>query len=338
MSHGESEAIIAQASVMNPATGEMPGLSGSSKLAFAACVQARYRSHRGPTPPSSGRAPAGFACLRTPLMSNVRCPRSEHTTGLGQSLDRASRRARSAVNSNASRLGLAFICSTFARRRKDMNGGLGRPSVGGRLAAGGGSLQAGCLSDHGFGRSESVSYSRSCVRAVHPRWLVPCVARASRFKLAEQGVRVSRGPAEYRSAEARAGLGAGGYSRAEWRWPASAARMQRCSTSRHLTPPSSGRSKGRSAPFGPPLMSNVRSRLMRRHTRCTGQSPSSFSTVLERHERQHEAVQAHAFSSASIAEREALPGPPVRWRSAHRRCSASQFSMHGRPELPSVGR
>ena len=141
-----------------------------------------------------------------------------------------------------------------------MNGGLGRPSVGGRLAAGGGSLQAGCLSDHGFGRSESVSYSRSCVRAVHPRWLVPCVARASRFKLAEQGVRVSRGPAEYRSAEARAGLGAGGYSRAEWRWPASAARMQRCSTSRHLTPPSSGRSKGRSAPFGPPLMSNVRFR------------------------------------------------------------------------------
>ena len=56
MSHGESEAIIAQASVMNPATGEMPGLSGSSKLPFAACVQARYRSHRGPTPPSSGRA------------------------------------------------------------------------------------------------------------------------------------------------------------------------------------------------------------------------------------------------------------------------------------------
>ena len=31
-----------------------------------------------------------------------------------------------------------------------------------------------------------------------------------------------------------------------------------CSERRHLTPPSSGRSKGRFAPFGPPLMSNVR--------------------------------------------------------------------------------
>ena len=33
---------------------------------------------------------------------------------------------------------------------------------------------------------------------------------------------------------------------------------------------------------------------------------------------------------------EAFPGPPVRWRSAHRRCFASQFSRHGRPEQSSV--
>ena len=58
-----------------------------------------------------------------------------------------------------------------------------------------------------------------------------------------------------------------------------------------LTPPSNGRVKGRCAPLVPPLMSNVRSRLLRCHTRCAGQSPSSFSTVLERPERQQEAVQ-----------------------------------------------
>ena len=84
-------------------------------------------------------------------------------------------------------------------------------------------------------------------------------------------------------------------------------------------------------------MSNVRSRLMRRHTRCAGQSLSSFSAILERYERQQEALQAYAVSCASVAEREAFPGPPVRWRSAHRQCCGSQFSRHGRPVQPSVG-
>ena len=76
---------------------------------------------------------------------------------------------------------------------------------------------------------------------------------------------------------------------------------------------------------------------MRRHTRWAGQSFSSFSAILERYERQQEALQAHAVSCASVAKREACPGPPVRWRSAHRRCCESQFSWHGRPEQPSVG-
>ena len=49
---------------------------------------------------------------------------------------------------------------------------------------------------------------------------------------------------------------------------------------------------------------------MRRHTRCTGQSPSSFSTVLERHERQQETVQVHAPSSASIANTRRFLGHP----------------------------
>ena len=44
----------------------------------------------------------------------------------------------------------------------------------------------------------------------------------------------------------------------------------------------------------------------------------------------------HAISSATVAKHEALFGPPVRWRSAHRRCSGSQLSRHGRPESPSV--
>ena len=100
---------------------------------------------------------------------------------------------------------------------------------------------------------------------------------------------------------------------------------------RHLTLPSSGRHKARCARFAPPLMSNVRSRLSRYLTRCAGQRPSSFSPGLERHERQQEAVQAQAVSCASAAKHEALPGQPVRWRSAHRRCFGSQFSRHGRP-------
>ena len=58
---------------------------------------------------------------------------------------------------------------------------------------------------------------------------------------------------------------------------------------RHLTPPSSGRSKGRFAPFGPPLMSNVRCLrpkvhgCMAAHTSDT--EPTSFA-----HERQQESV------------------------------------------------
>ena len=84
-------------------------------------------------------------------------------------------------------------------------------------------------------------------------------------------------------------------------------------------------------------MSNVRSRLMLRHTRCAGQSLSSFSAVLGRREHQQEVVQAQAFRCAGVVESEAFPGPPVRWRLAHRRCCGSQFSRHGRPEQSSVG-
>ena len=73
-------------------------------------------------------------------------------------------------------------------------------------------------------------------------------------------LKVARGPAQYRSAEPAGGAGAGlrprkvasqrfGCQNAPW------------SERRHLTPPSSGRSKGRFAPFGPPLMSNVRRHL-----------------------------------------------------------------------------
>ena len=44
----------------------------------------------------------------------------------------------------------------------------------------------------------------------------------------------------------------------------------------------------------------------------------------------------HAISSATVARHEAFPRPPVRWRSAHRRCFGSQLLRHGRPERPSV--
>ena len=48
-------------------------------------------------------------------------------------------------------------------------------------------------------------------------------------------------------------------------------------------------------------------------------------------------MQAHAVSNASVAKDEALLGPPVRWRSAHRRCFGSHFSRHGSPVRLSVG-
>ena len=117
----------------------------------------------------------------------------------------------------------------------------------------------------------------------------------------------------------------------------STAALQSNSVLRHLTTPSSGRSKGRCAPFGPPLMSNVRSRLMRRHTRGAGQSPSGFSAVLERHERQQETVQVHAPSSASIANaRRFLGHPSVGGRliaGAARRSSQGSAVLHVRASV-----
>ena len=43
-----------------------------------------------------------------------------------------------------------------------------------------------------------------------------------------------------------------------------------------------------------------------------------------------------AVSCANAVEHAALPRPPARWRSAHRRCFGSQFSRHGRSARPSV--
>ena len=70
-------------------------------------------------------------------------------------------------------------------------------------------------------------------------------------------------------------------------WPCWPQHCSGGSEHRRLTPPSSGRSKGRFAPFGPPLMSNVRSRqihwvcalrLVRRegHRLALGRSQTQF--------------------------------------------------------------
>ena len=95
-----------------------------------------------------------------------------------------------------------------------------------------------------------------------------------------------------------------------------------------LTLPSSGRAKGRFAPFGPPLMSNVRSP----QCECTpGRTPlrasvHQFNSTGGREQCQQDSV---AHSSAGSPRHTAKsgvrgPGPPVRWRSAHRRC----YTLH----------
>ena len=96
----------------------------------------------------------------------------------------------------------------------------------------------------------------------------------------------------------------------------------------HLTPPSSGRSKGRFAPFGPPLMSNVRSRRtqMPRITAdpslLSVQARGAVNTNTSKIGRAGpETARPIALPSLGVAS----PGPPVRWRSAHRLCCGSHL-------------
>ena len=88
-----------------------------------------------------------------------------------------------------------------------------------------------------------------------------------------------------------------------------------------LTLPSSGRSKGRFAPFGPPLMSNVRpqntSGSPRMHSSPQYRAGSRRSMhCLSREQRAH-APEKHTHGARVECQR--CHGLPVRWRAAHRR-------------------
>ena len=105
-----------------------------------------------------------------------------------------------------------------------------------------------------------------------------------------------------------------------------------------LTPPSSGRLKGRFAPFAPPLMSNVRSRQTRLPRSAADPSfvsvPASGAVGTNASKRPYHSQGNWACRLAVALA--SSPGPPVRWRSAHCRCSGRHLSSHGRPEAPSV--
>ena len=58
--------------------------------------------------------------------------------------------------------------------------------------------------------------------------------------------------------------------RSAWTNPALSNKSLSHSLECNLTPPSSGRPKGRFAPVSPPLMSNVRRQRTRRHAGCDG--------------------------------------------------------------------
>ena len=74
----------------------------------------------------------------------------------------------------------------------------------------------------------------------------------------------ARGPAEYRSAEVSGRCKRRRIRPREVAPERSGCQYASCTGRTHLTPPSSGRPKGRFAPFGPPLMSNVRPRMKAR--------------------------------------------------------------------------
>ena len=91
-----------------------------------------------------------------------------------------------------------------------------------------------------------------------------------------------------------------------------------CTLERDLTPPSSGRSKGRFAPFGPPLMSNVRSL---EHRTVVGASLLFVPGI----ERLHRLV-----VSASKSRRLNAQSPRPRKRATHELLSGPPLSLGGR--------
>ena len=106
--------------------------------------------------------------------------------------------------------------------------------------------------------SESARHCKSRVIQAAGGAAIVCARARLQVQAAAGQVRAARGPAVYRSAEA-----SGPCRRRRIRPRHVASERFGCQNAprtcrRHLTLPSSGRSKGRFAPFGPPLMSNVR--------------------------------------------------------------------------------
>ena len=191
---------------------------------------------------------------------------------------------------------------------------LGRPSVGSRLTA----FAAGRISSrHGCPAALSVRCQQAarCRLAHQLHWSVAC-------RVGLRGLCGSGLPSTLRACTC---------SPAALRW---------FPVLRHLTTPSSGRHKGRCAPLrrrscrtlGPGKRRNASCRcrselrLSPGFRRLSERTPARSRTVVE-------AIELGRLS-VSLA---ALPGPPVRWRSAYCQCSGCHLSSHGRPEAPSVG-
>ena len=181
-------------------------------------------------------------------MSNVRCLKTEvHARKVGTQLERRGQLAlccerwQEAVQE-------ARGCSRRAKLQRT-NCCLGRPSVGGRLTAG-----AARQEEQGSSRPSSKAPDRKGARAVPFGHALACKLDAlclrgsslAGSRPVEQTRAVNTVPS-FQSAKSMRGLLSAHV--------VTLVRGQR----RHLTPPSSGRSKGRFSPFGPPLMSNVRS-------------------------------------------------------------------------------
>ena len=168
----------------------------------------------------------------------------------------------------------------------------GRPSVGGRLAAGGARNEQeyrGTICRPPTSVPSSFTRSALQVRRTSPgRLAAPCerqsavtqsvvpsrrlskVPHVRAIKVATNSlVSVARGPAEYRSAKVCRSVHAPASTPARVALERSGCQNATCTRRRHLTRRSSGRSKACCARFSPPLISNVGPQLARQLVRVS---------------------------------------------------------------------
>ena len=203
---------------------------------------------------------------------------------------------------------------------------LGHPSVGGRLTAGAtGRRSQGTAVLH-VRASVQVGCSVPAEAHIRSVGLRACRRRACAASISRANSRNENARIRWRLSRQSSSLS----------WPL--AQQLPNPACRHLTYRSSGRAKARCARVSPPLTSTLGPG--KRRTLHAAADPS-FVSVPASGAVGTNASKGPCRSQGNRACRLAValaasPGPPVRRRSAHCRCSGRHLSSHGRPEAPSV--